>query len=91
MKLGILEEPADDSLLETAPNFSTSQLLSFRMHIPAALSGASLEASRSLKHDPRALAVHILNRVDAEEAFAEPLLDSVFHRGSRRPKPTGGC
>ena len=35
----------------------------------------------SLKHDPRALAVQILNRVDAEEAFAEPLLDSVLSSG----------
>lgn len=36
MKLESLEEPANNSLLETAPNFSTSQLLSFHMHIPAA-------------------------------------------------------
>jgi 16S rRNA (cytosine967-C5)-methyltransferase len=40
-----------------------------------------LRLPRSLKHDPRALAVHILNRVDAEEAFAEPLLDSVLSSG----------
>jgi len=34
-----------------------------------------------LKDNPRALAVHILNRVDAEEAYAEPLLDSVLSSG----------
>jgi len=36
VKLGSLEEPADNSLQETAPNFSTSQLLNFRMHTPPA-------------------------------------------------------
>ena len=34
MELGSLEEPADNSLLETAPNFLPSQLLNFRMHTP---------------------------------------------------------
>lgn len=38
----------------------------------------------SLKNDPRALAVHILNRVDGEEAFAEPLLDRIL---SSEPPP----
>lgn len=35
----------------------------------------------SLKDNPRALAVQILNRVDDEQAFAEPLLDSVLSAG----------
>ena len=35
----------------------------------------------SLKDDPRALAVHILTRIDNERAFAEPLLDSVLAAG----------
>lgn len=35
----------------------------------------------SLKDNPRALAVHILNRVDVEQAFAEPLLDAVLSAG----------
>ena len=35
----------------------------------------------SLKHDPRALAVRILTRIDNEKAFAEPLLDSVLAAG----------
>ncbi len=35
----------------------------------------------SLKHDPRALAVDILRRIDDEQAFAEPLLDSVLSSG----------
>ncbi|OPY06997.1 MAG: Ribosomal RNA small subunit methyltransferase B [Syntrophaceae bacterium PtaB.Bin038] len=38
----------------------------------------------SLKDSPRALAVHILNRVDAEGAYAEPLLDSVLSSGRPR-------
>ena len=35
----------------------------------------------SLKDNPRALAVQILNRVDEEQAFAEPLLDAVLSAG----------
>ncbi len=35
----------------------------------------------SLKDNPRALAVDILNRVDGEQAFAEPLLDAVLSSG----------
>ena len=35
----------------------------------------------SLKETPRALAVDILNRVDGEQAFAEPLLDAVLASG----------
>lgn len=35
----------------------------------------------SLQNDPRALAVHILNRVDGERSFAEPLLDAVLTAG----------
>lgn len=34
-----------------------------------------------LKANPRALAVDILNRVDEEQAFAEPLLDAVLSSG----------
>jgi 16S rRNA (cytosine967-C5)-methyltransferase len=36
---------------------------------------------RTLQDNPRALAVHILNRVDEEEAFAEPLLDATLSAG----------
>ncbi len=35
----------------------------------------------SLKDNPRKLAVEILNRVDEEQAFAEPLLDAVLSSG----------
>ncbi len=35
----------------------------------------------SLKDNTRALAVHILTRVDEEQAFAEPLLDAVLSSG----------
>ena len=35
----------------------------------------------SLKNDPRALAVEILNRVDGERSFAEPRLDAVLTAG----------
>jgi 16S rRNA (cytosine967-C5)-methyltransferase len=34
-----------------------------------------------LKDNPRALAVQILNRIDDEQAYAEPLLDSVLSSG----------
>ncbi len=34
-----------------------------------------------MKETPRALAVQILNRVDEEQAFAEPLLDAVLSSG----------
>ncbi|MGE5791009.1 MAG: 16S rRNA (cytosine(967)-C(5))-methyltransferase RsmB [Syntrophaceae bacterium] len=36
---------------------------------------------RTLRDNPRALAVHILTRVDEEQAFAEPLLDAVLSSG----------
>ena len=36
---------------------------------------------RSLSDNPRKLAVDILNRVDEEQAFAEPLLDAVLSSG----------
>jgi len=40
-----------------------------------------LRLPASLKDNPRALAVQILNRVDEEQAFAEPLLDAVLSSG----------
>jgi len=40
-----------------------------------------LKLPPSLKDNPRALAVRILTRVDDEQAFAEPLLDSVLAAG----------
>jgi len=36
---------------------------------------------KALKDNPRALAVQILNRVDEEQSFAEPLLDAVLSSG----------
>ncbi|HET6490966.1 MAG TPA: 16S rRNA (cytosine(967)-C(5))-methyltransferase RsmB [Syntrophales bacterium] len=36
---------------------------------------------RTLRDNPRKLAVDILNRVDEEQAFAEPLLDAVLEAG----------
>ncbi len=36
---------------------------------------------RTLQNNPRKLAVDILNRVDEEQAFAEPLLDAVLEAG----------
>jgi 16S rRNA (cytosine967-C5)-methyltransferase len=35
----------------------------------------------SLKDDPRTLAIQILNRVDEEQAYAEPLLDATLSAG----------
>jgi len=40
-----------------------------------------LALPRTLRDNPRALAVHILTRVDEEQAFAEPLLDAVLSSG----------
>jgi 16S rRNA (cytosine967-C5)-methyltransferase len=36
---------------------------------------------KALKDNPRKLAVDVLNRVDGEQAFAEPLLDAVLSSG----------
>jgi len=43
-----------------------------------------------LKDNPRALAVQILNRVDRERSFAEPLLDSVLSSGRPRAEADRG-
>jgi 16S rRNA (cytosine967-C5)-methyltransferase len=40
-----------------------------------------MQRHSELKDSPRALAVQILNRVDEEQAFAEPLLDAVLSSG----------
>jgi len=40
-----------------------------------------MQRNNRLKDNPRALAVQILNRVDEEQAFAEPLLDASLSSG----------